>query len=330
MCTKRIMERTALTDRSLASTAQTCAEGAHASLALIAVVLLARAQSGAFDRTPSAWIVLTLCTLIWAIAAAATRFSPPTRAFWFASWRSCVSPTLITLIAGGRGTVGLLLAEMAVIAFGIVAVGYFAYQSSRSLTSSLVPASTASTPEALATNAISEPVSTVPSLHPEPTAAASPIPDTPPLPESIAEEPDHVAESGILQRLDSAHEEAAWHLKSHQPVTEEESTDEKSAETESWTRREFEGEVSIEAVVLARFAEGAKLAVLHLPFVPPLPEVPQIEYEPLDSGCDVTISTESAFRHGARLHVTRRSTGPAEAVPIGIVIYTYVEEEIES
>ena len=67
-----------------------------------------------------------------------------------------------------------------------------------------------------------------------------------------------------------------------------------------------------------------------MPAAPPLPELPQIEYEPLDSGCDITITTESAYRHGAKLNVTRRSAGPAESVPIGIVIYTSVEEEIES
>ncbi len=98
---------------------------------------------------------------------------------------------------------------------------------------------------------------------------------------------------------------------------------------ESWTRLESDGEVSIEAVVLARFAEGTKLAVVHLPFIPPLATVPQIECEPLDSGCEVTIKTEAAYRHGARLSVTRQSAGPAESVPIGVVVYTSAEEQLE-
>ncbi len=102
-----------------------------------------------------------------------------------------------------------------------------------------------------------------------------------------------------------------------------------SSPAERWTRTETDGEVSIEAVVLARFAEGSKLAVVHLPFVPPLPSVPQIECEPLESGCDVTIKTEAAYRHGARLSVTRVSAGSAESVPIGVEVYTSAEEPVE-
>ena len=100
--------------------------------------------------------------------------------------------------------------------------------------------------------------------------------------------------------------------------------------SESWTRCDADGDVSIEAVVLARFVAGSKLAVIHLPFMPPLPEVPQIECEPLDSGCEVSISVDAAYRHGAKLSVTRRSASLAESVPIGVVIYTRAAEEIES
>ena len=132
-----------------------------------------------------------------------------------------------------------------------------------------------------------------------------------------------------VQRLDPAQE--PWplgvSLSSPEAVIAE---SEESPVTESWSRRDIDGEVSIEAVVLARFEEGSKLAVVHLPFMPPLPQVPQIECEPLDSGCEVTITTEAAYRHGAKLTVIRRSAGPAESVPIGIVIYTSVEEEVES
>ena len=101
------------------------------------------------------------------------------------------------------------------------------------------------------------------------------------------------------------------------PPTESETLLEESSATESWTRMELDGEVSIEAVVLARFEAGSKLAVVHLPFLPPLPEVPQIECEPLDSGCEVTVVTDAAYRHGARLSITRRMAGPAESCQLG-------------
>lgn len=311
-----------VTERKPSATREAIAEGVHACLALAAVVLLARAQSGAFDHSPSAWVVFPISVLIWTAAAAATRWSPSSRQPWFAAWRCCVSPTLITLIAGGRGSVALLLGELAVITMGIFAVGYFASRSE-------APASeTVALPREVApvqvvgpeNNSTSEPKSFV----------LPPSASTAPVVETVVTQPEHSAVKEVIQRIDPAHEEVALHLGTPHNESEVPLFAEGSTETESWSRRELEGEVLIEAVVLARFVEGSKLAVLHLPFVPPLPELPQIECEPLDSGCDVTIATESAYRHGAKLNVTRRSAGPAESVPIGIVIYTSVEEEIES
>lgn len=327
--------------RKSSATRESLAEGTHACLALIAVVLLARAQSGAFDRAPSSWIAIPLSVLVWTAAAAATRWNPPSRQPWFTAWRSCVSPTLIALICGGRGSVSLLLGELAVTAIGIAVVGYLSYQHGELAAEPIQlpadvkpPQSTAPSgyDESMAIVPEREPSSTPPLVTASPTVQIAPAP-LPPLSsvnEAATEIPSEFVESENLQRLDPAHDGVALHLRTPQHEPEDPLASEESPDTESWTRREFEGEVSIEAVVFARFAEGSKLAVLHLPFVPPLPEVPQIDHEPLDSGCDVTITTESAFRHGAKLNVTRRSAGPAESIPIGIVIYTSVEEEIES
>ena len=323
-----------VTTRMSSATRETIAEGMHACLALIAVVLLARAQNGAFDRAPATWVVLPISILIWGAAAAATRWSPRARQPWLAAWRSCVSPTLIALIVGGRGSVQLLLCQLSVIAIGIGAVGYFAYRSGTSaaegatLPAEVMPIQSV-TRETSADSVAGAPASSQPSAKPfvpPPVVQSAPAP----VVEAVAVRPQKLDESRMIQRLDPAHDNAERHLATPLIETEETPSPETSSETESWTRREFEGEVSIEAVVLARFTEGSKLAVLHLPFVPPLPELPQIECEPLDSGCDITITTESAYRHGAKLNVTRRSAGPAESVPIGIVIYTSVEEEIES
>ena len=330
-----------VTARKSSATRESLAEGTHACLALIAVVLLARAQSGAFDRAPSSGIAIPFSILIWAAAAAATRWNPPSRQPWFTAWRSCVSPTLIALICGGRGSVSLLLGELAVTAAGIAAVGYLSCQSRELAGEPILLPTDAEPPQSAVSSGNDESVAIAPEREPSSTphlvAAAPAVQATPtPLPppssgnKAATEIPSDFVESGNLQRLDPAHDGVALHLGAPQHETVDTLTSEESPDTESWTRREFEGEVSIEAVVFARFAEGSKLAVLHLPFVPPLPEVPQIDHEPLDSGCDVTITTESAFRHGAKLNVTRRSAGPAESIPIGIVIYTSVEEEIES
>ncbi len=322
----------ALIERKTSAATESIAEGVHASLALIAVVLLARAQSGVFERTPPAWFVISISALIWVAATAATRWSPPVRQRWFAAWRNCVSPILIVLILGGRGSVPLLLGELLVIAVGIATVGYFAFRAGESSSEPVASPSVVPLVESALSAQTPEPVAQVQAVAPvlAPSPASGPEPACVPVPVSAEEESGHLEESGVIQRLDPAHDGAFVQSSSAREVTDESLHMEESSETESWTRREFDGEVSIEAVILARFAEGAKLAVLHLPFVPPLPELPQIECEPLDSGCDVTITMESAFRHGAKLNVTRRSAGPAESIPIGIVIYTSVEEEIES
>lgn len=307
-----------VTARNSSAIRESLAEGTHACLALIVVVLLARAQSGALDRAPSAWIAIPTSVLIWAAAAVATRWSPSSQRPWFTAWQSCVSPTLIALICGGRGSVSLLLGELMITAIGIAAVGYAAGRRGESAAEQIQLSHEA---KKAASPVVSPSPADVTPLSPPATVLAT---------EGAKSAPIASMESANLQRLDPAHDGGARHLAPPQYESDETPPSSESPDAESWTRREFEGEVSIEAVVFARFTEGSKLAVLHLPFVPPLPELPQIEYEPLDSGCDVTITTESAFRHGAKLNVTRRSAGAAESVPIGIVIYTSVEEEIES
>ena len=279
---------------------ETLAEGLRACLAMVAVVLLARLHGGAFDQTPPAGVVLFVSSIMWAAAAGATYLSRPTGGSIIGLWKNCVAPALITLIVGGTGSVSLLLAEMATIGLGTLAVGYIALWA-----------------QTVALRSAKE----RPNL--EPTTAALPVaPLTPALSPTV--ESVLVAESIVGEREQSvpplehlptvAPEPPLRESLSISPEFVEEQED--SAATESWTRHDLDGEVSIEAVLLARFAEGSKLAVVHLPFVPPLPEVPQIECEPLDSGCDVTITIDAAYRHGAKLSITRQSAGPVESAPL--------------
>ena len=301
-----------MTERRPSPTTETIAEALQACLALVAVVLLARSQVGAFDKTPPAWVVMSFSVLMWTAAAWATRWSRSPSTVWIAAWRNCIAPGLITLIVGGRGSLSLLLAELAVVGLGTVAVGSMAY---RAKTVAFCSAKERSSEAQTETN---DEASLTPAPPPtiKLTPSAESIEGERELTESI--QPLDSSQASLPQGTCLTSPDAGLTEPAESPAT------------ESWSRRDSDGEVAIEAVVLARFAEGSKLAVVHLPFMPSLPQVPQIECEPLDSGCEVTITTEAAYRHGAKLSVTRRTAGPAESVPIGIVIYTSDEEEIES
>ena len=299
---------------------ETIAEALRAGLALVAVVLLARANVGALTRSPSVWVALPVGLLAWGTATWSVRWSLWTDGPRLRVWRDCLAPTLISLVMAGSGGSGSLLLALGLIVIGSLAVGVAAVCCRTNLQQP-VP----DLPEMLAvevmepmaeesTGVISPKCGLEPLWEPEgeggPPLGECTRPDTP-APQASAVTPLAVAAPvDLAERIETSIDES--HL------------------VESWTRTESDGEVSIEAVIQARLAEGSKLAVVHLPFVPPLPSVPQIECEPLDSGCDVEIQTEAVYRHGARLSVTRPTAGPAKSVPIGVVVYTSAEEPVES
>ncbi len=306
---------------------ESIAEALRAGLALIAVVLLARANVGALTRSPSVWVGLPIGLLVWGAAACAARWSPWTAGSRLRVWRDCVAPALITLVIAGRGGAGSLSMALGLIVIGSLAVGFAAGCCCRATGVCERPAVELETVPTIETivegaNTVDSPRSGPgPMLDREGEAPAQPqrgdgiVSDSQlsgsfALPAEAETPPQDAAPADLAEIVDSAVNEPS-------PV-------------ESWTRTESDGEVSIEAVIQARFAEGSKLAVVHLPFVPPLPSVPQIECEPLDSGCEVEIKTEAAYRHGASLSVTRPIAGPTESVPIGIMVYTSAEEPIES
>ncbi len=335
---------------------ESIAEALRAGLVMVAVVLLARANVGALTRSPSVWIGLPVGLLVWVAAAWAARWSSCKDGSRLRVWRDCVAPALITLLIAGRGGAGSLPMAIGLLVLGALAVSF-------------VAGCCRLTPEVCERPAVElETVPTVETIVEEANRENSPRGGSEPMFEREGEAPAEPrrgediacgsrlsgsfalpvgAESGHADRASeggppfdecirpntraSDAEAATQHQDPLPAVLNEvvETTDDGSTPVESWTRTESDGEVSIEAVVLARFIEGSKLAVVHLPFVPPLPAVPQIECEPLDSGCDVTIQTDAAYRHGARLSITRPSAGPAEFVPIGVMIYTSAEEQIE-
>ncbi len=370
-----------MSDRQPPEITESIAEALRAGVALIAVVLLARANVGALTKGPSVWVGLPVCFLVWAAAAGAVRWSRLSGGSRLMAGRDCVAPALVTLLISGSGGLGSLALGIGLVTIGAVAVGLAA-------TCCRVDSPTDS-PEPMperAGEARAEPqrgegdasgtrlsgsfalpgaddtehgdrLSQVkPSVgnwletssrnspqrlqrfaegnsgnHTDLCAPPRPLRWNPPHDFQQVDSDQPLGECAQMN-TPAPDDEAATQHQEHLPAALDEvveSTVNESIPAESWTRMESDGEVSIEAVVLARFVEGAKLAVVHLPFVPPLPTVPQIECEPLDSGCEVTIKTDAAYRHGARLSITRQSAGPAELVPIGVVVYTSAEEQIE-
>lgn len=271
------------------------AEILRAALALTAVGLLAwTSQIG----SPSLSVGLSVLALTgsWLIAVATSWLG---RRCPLVAWHDCLAPAGISIILAGKNPSGFA------IGVGFVVLG----------TTSVILASALRQREPVIATPVS---SSGPPLTANPQVSI-PAPAATPLPQIAEPAVTPLAPVAPSQRTDIESVAPA------QPVL---LIDDPIAE--SWTRREHDGEVSIEAVVHARFADGARQTTVHLPFIPPLPALPTIETEPLESGCEVDIATESAYRHGARLSITRSTTGPAEEVPIGVVIYTSADEEVES
>ena len=338
---------------------ESIAESLRAGLALIAVVLLARANAGALTKGPSVWVGVPVCLLMWGVAAGAARWSRLSGGSRLSAWKDCVAPALVTLLIAGSGSSGSLAMGIGLVTIGTVAVGLATCCRVDSPTDSSEPipereGEAPAEPQrgecdisgARLSGSFALPVSAESDRLNEggpPVGECTPL-DTP-APDDVVvilledAAPTHLPE--IVERRGVSDELPVERPPRSVPpgpggpgygaipLTDRFTADDEPSPVESWTRTESDGEVSIEAVVLARFIEGSKLAVVHLPFVPPLPAVPQIECEPLDSGCEVMIKTEAAYRHGVRLSITRPSAGSAELVPIGVVVYTSAEEPVE-
>ena len=359
---------------------ESIAEALRAGLALIAVVLLARAHVGALTNGPSVWVGLPVCMLAWGAAVGVARWSRHSGGSRLSVWRDCMAPALVTLLIAGSGGSGSLAMGIGLVTIGAVAVGLAATccrtdlweRSGAAMEAMATTTNRDDSPksgpepklvregEVSAVNMMAgtetRPLSAISSksllgrdagvdlecesrssdfgeIADIQAATASPVrsqlagdaPAEPQRGEGVVSDSQPNKSFALPVTADAGLLPSECHL-SNTPDSEVN----ESIPAESWTRTESDGEVSIEAVVLARFIEGSKLAVVHLPFVPPLPAVPQIECEPLDSGCEVTIKADAAYRHGARLSVTRPSAGPAESVPIGVVVYTSAEEPVES
>jgi hypothetical protein len=270
------------------------AEILRAGLALGAICLLTWTSQNGATRI-SVGLTAFVMTSSWLIAAGSAWLG---RRCPLVAWHDCLAPAGISLILAGRTPSGFVIGlGFVVLGMTCVVLASALRQQGRLVSVSIprvetpLPSTSKSSDESLERDAI-------PLVRTEPGTPIQLEPET-------KLEAEEVAAESLDVLID-------------EPIA------------ESWTRRECDGEVFIEAVVHARFAQGARQTTVHLPFIPPLPSLPTIETEPLDSGSEVEITTESAFRHGARLSITRPAAGSAEEVPIGVIICTSTDEEVES
>jgi hypothetical protein len=290
---------------------QLTAEVLRAGLAVLAAGMLARASFLGPSNLPVGVSVL-LVVASWIVAAGGSWLG---RRAPLLAWHDCLAPAVISFILSGRSHAGFA------IGLGFVTLGSTCVILASALRGVSVRREVSISPvEDITSAAIPAPIFAAL----QPTLAAPPSSPAVEISEPVRSERLHHPEplpfpAVHLHREDpeEIHAEPSTVLIDDEPIA------------ESWTRREHAGEVSIEAVVHARFADGARQTTVHLPFIPPLPAIPTIETEPLESGSEIETTIESAYRHGARLNITRSASGPAEEVPIGVVIYTLADEEVE-
>lgn len=345
-----------MTTRSEISVPESLAEGIRFALALTAMILLARSNRGAIEQETASAVAWLLGGVVWAGACIAVRGPRLAHQSPIHRWRDCIAPALITLIIGGGDSESELLATCLAMFVGCLVVGFASYwpqipranlnetfglagmdseqtinhgcRQSHSPAQECDPntlQATCHTTDHDFTTMTSTPVAgddpRPPATTPEQPSPTIRFPgDEQPvvIPDCTFEPGPRETEDGQEQRLKESLE---CHVAAIAPATD--------SPVESWARSDTESGVSIEAVVIARFEVGAKLAVLHLPFVPPLSQIPEIDYEPLEAGSDVTIRAEAVFRHGARLSISRRTANDREMVPIGVMIYTNDHQTVE-
>lgn len=104
----------------------------------------------------------------------------------------------------------------------------------------------------------------------------------------------------------------------------------RSPEVSQWMTRSdsSDGNILLEGVAIATFAQGQKRSSTHLAFCPALPGIPQFECEPVDASA-VRIKVGAVYPHGVRLDVTR-STSDQMAEQVAIGYFAHVEMETQA
>lgn len=89
-------------------------------------------------------------------------------------------------------------------------------------------------------------------------------------------------------------------------------------ETSQWmSRSTVEGYDTAEGSIRVRFVGGQRMAAVHLPFSPPLPDTPEFECEPADDS-EARIRMTAVHSYGVRIEVTRtRGCDIDEVIELG-------------
>ncbi|QDU41445.1 hypothetical protein Mal4_58130 [Maioricimonas rarisocia] len=253
-------------------------------VAVISLFIAGRAIAGTFERSPSAFLALSLTLL--GMSATLTGWwldslhesRRDVRTVFLTGAASVLLPVGTGLCVAGAASSATLAILLLLCLGGLTGVGAATWK---------VAADDAAIPQNVAA-AASVPIETP--LEPETDVESfetEPAADGPAFPEGRTEPDDLLTDEHVQQQV---------------------------------IRRQMpDGQDLVEAILRARFQPGQKQCILHVPLWPPLGPPVDVECEPL-SDHEVRIEATLVRQYGCRIEVTR--TGPrdaAETVSIGVL-----------
>ncbi|MFO1095993.1 MAG: hypothetical protein U0992_22205 [Planctomycetaceae bacterium] len=267
--------------------------------AVVLVVVLARCAAGAFQATPAPWLAGLLSAVFFGASMTVWRLDDMDSAA--ANWQPRVARATVAWLTGLL--FGLLIArDNAPALAAVVAVG-------------LVWA-------AVATVRIWQSLETLGAVS-EPGGRSRPVGKA----DAIGTPPVHCGSSGASQSRDA--ETGELNLSSMRAVplgTESAVTNPHLPADDPSLRLRFQRHVTtdgetIDIVARLEFADGAREAVLHVPFWPALSAIPEVECEPLADD-DVDLRVTAAERHGLRIEGRlAAATDGVRSILIGIEVH---------
>ena len=89
-------------------------------------------------------------------------------------------------------------------------------------------------------------------------------------------------------------------------------------------RRTEAGVETIEFEAMVGFQPGEQHVSFHVPIVPPLSAIPDVECEPLDDA-EIVLQIDSAYTYGVRIACRRKSAEKASQVRVGVLLSAPLE-----
>ncbi|MFG0332762.1 MAG: hypothetical protein ACF8TS_05300 [Maioricimonas sp. JB049] len=254
-------------------------------VAVISLFIAGRAIAGAFERSPSVLLALSLTALgmaatltgWWLDSLHETRRDA--RTVFLTGAASVLIPIGIGLCVAGAASAATLAAFLLLCLGGLAGVGIATWKVAGD--------------EAVTRHNV---------------ASASGMPIATPL-----EAHGETASPGAGPAREDAHADS-----SHQP-DEEDPLDDEHVHQQVIRRRLPDGQDVVEAILRARFEPGQKQSILHVPLWPPLGPPVEVECEPL-SDHEVRIEATLVRQYGCRIEVNRTGCrDEAETVSVGVL-----------